>query len=108
MTDGMLNKEVQSQIMYRTLDLLWFWVQGYMTVDFRDNSTLRNKIKTFLSERVSPLFVRIWSYLEEVGKNVTIFGIKNIYPTDDRGECVRHSSEDPQHTHLLRQTVQQF
>ena len=78
MTDGMLNKEVQSQIMYRTLDLLWFWVQGYMTVDFRDNSTLRNKIKTFLSEHVSPLFVHTCPYLEGVGQILTIFGIKNI------------------------------
>jgi hypothetical protein len=37
----------------RVLDLLYFWVEGFYSVDFEDNQDLIDNLQNFLEESVS-------------------------------------------------------
>jgi len=37
----------------RVLDLLYFWVEGFFSVDFEDNQDLIDNLQNFLEESVS-------------------------------------------------------
>lgn len=49
------NAEHQTKIVYRTLDVLQVWVEGFYEVDFRPNQRLLQDVLVFITDKVCTL-----------------------------------------------------
>ncbi|XP_033632946.1 uncharacterized protein LOC117294583 [Asterias rubens] len=49
------NAEHQTKIVYRTLDVLQVWVEGFYEVDFRPNQRLLQDVLVFITDKIIPV-----------------------------------------------------